>query len=427
MALQNSAGGPAPAPAASLWSNPGFGWLWGSGSLESLGDSTLRTVIPIIAVSVLGAGTASVGVLNALSLAAFLLIGIPAGALVDRWRKRRVLVVASTARALAVLGIPVAFLCDALNLGVLLCVVAAAGIADVFFTTAYSALLPSVVGADQIAPATAQVQAAQSVIGLAGPALAGGLLKLLGAPLTVLASSLSYLVSALMMGRVTSEPSGAPSTGRGGLWAEARQGFLYCVRHRVLRSMMLSTMLLNAGAMFGNAATAVFALTRLDIAPSAFALLGTFAAAGGLLGSLLAPLLLRRWGLGRTKITASALSLPVVGLYPLAGMLPLSPLLWLGASGFGWAMLVVIHTVAGADVIPKLTDAPMLGRVVASNRFFVLGSMPVASLAGGLVAAGSGPATALWIWAVLAALSAVPIVFSPIRRWREVPVSSLAD
>lgn len=111
----------------------------------------------------------------------------------------------------------------------------------------------------------------------------------------------------------------------------------------------------------------------------------------------------------------------------MAGALPLSPLVWLGISGFGWSLLVVIHTVAGADVIPKLTEARVLGRVIASNRFFILGTMPVASLAGGLAAAGSGPATALWIWAVLAALSALPIVFSPIRHWRQVPVSPVAS
>lgn len=421
MTLQNSSDGSIAPATSPLRSNSNFRWLWGSGAFETLGDTTLRTIVPIIAVSLLGAGSIGVGLLNALSLAAFLVLGIPAGTLVDRWNKKRILIVSSLGRALLVLMIPVAFLVDALSFELLMCLVALAGIFDVFFTTAHATIVPSILNPVQISVATAQLHATQSVVSLAGPGIVSLLLKFFSAPLGLVASSFAYLFSALLIGRIQSQQPPVTSAARHSLWTEAKQGFSYCVTHRVLRSMMFSTMLINAGAMFANAASAVFALTYLQLKPSSFALLGSFAALGGLIGSLIAPVLLRCWGIGRTKIFASLAALPTVGLYPLAGELPFSSLVWLGISSFGWSFLVVIHAVAGSDVIPKLTEARMLGRVTASNRFFILGMMPLASIAGGFTAALFGPVCALWIWAVLAALSALPIALSPIRSWRQVP------
>jgi hypothetical protein len=115
-----------------------------------------------------------------------------------------------------------------------------------------------------------------------------------------------------------------------------------------------------------------------------------------------------------------------VSLTPLSAVLPWFPALWLGASAFGWAFLVVVMAVAGAGIIPRLAPPHRLGTVLASNRLFVLGVMPVASLAGGALAAWAGVEPALWIWALLAGASAVPIVFSPLRTWTTIPADVLA-
>ena len=114
-------------------------------------------------------------------------------------------------------------------------------------------------------------------------------------------------------------------------------------------------------------------------------------------------------------------SFPTVALAPLAPALPWFLALWLGASAFGWAFLVVVASVAGAGIIPRIAPSRRLGTVMASNRLFVLGIMPVASLTGGALAAWIGVLPVLWIWALLAGASAVPIALSPMRTWKDFP------
>jgi MFS family permease len=195
------------------------------------------------------------------------------------------------------------------------------------------------------------------------------------------------------------------------------------VHHPVLRGLFLSGMILNAATMFGSAATAVYALRVLGLSPAVFALLSTFAASGGLVASLAAPAILHQFGIGKTRILAGVACVPAVALTPLAAVLPGFPALWLGASAFGWAFLVVVTSVAGAGIIPRIAPPHRLGTVMASNRLFILGVMPVASLAGGALAAWIGVQPVLWIWAVLAGGSAVPIAFSPMRSWKEFPAA----
>ncbi|MDI3211288.1 hypothetical protein [Arthrobacter sp. AL12] len=170
----------------------------------------------------------------------------------------------------------------------------------------------------------------------------------------------------------------------------------FTIYHPVLRGHFLSGMILNAATMIGSAATAVYALGVLGLSPAVFALLGSFAALGGLAASFAGPALLKLWGIGRTRILAGVACVPVVALTPLAAVLPWFPALWLGASTFGWAFLVVVMSVAGAGIIPRIAPAHRLGIVMASSRLFVLGIMPLASLTGGRLGLMDGcPARAL--------------------------------
>lgn len=398
---------------------PNYRKFWISAAFEGIGDSVARTLLPLIAVSVLGAGTFEVGLLNSLGLIAFLLIGLPAGALVDRWRKRWVMIVASALRALLLLLLPAAFLGGFLALWQLMLVAALIGVTDVFFTTAHSTALPRIVAENLLSTAAARLHSAQSVIGIAVPAMVGVALRIVSVPAALLVSVAAYLVSAFSILGTRFPDSGTRPETR--FWQETKAGLNFLVGERHLRSLAMSSVLLNAGAMFGNAAAVVFALGELGIEPATYAMLGTLSAAGGLCGSLVAVPLLRNWGIGKSKIIVSAAVPLILAAYPLAGQLPFFPELWVGISSFGWAFAVVMHSVAGADVIPRLTPPPMLGRVIAANRFFIVGTMPVASLIGGAVAAAYGPEVALWGWALLALLSAVPILCSPVRSWRAVP------
>lgn len=381
-------------------------------------------MIPILAVSMLGAGPLEVGIFNALGMSAFLILGLPIGVWVDRLRRRPLMITADVFRALVVLSIPTAFLAGAMSIGHLLVCVALISVADVVFTTAHGAFVPSVVGRDRISDAHARLQSAASAVAVGSPSLTGALLSATAAPFALVTAGISYMLSALALRSIKVIEDVKPPREHGRFCEAARAGLSFTIRHPVLRSLFLSGMLLNAATMFGSAATAVYALNVLGLSPAVFALLGTFAALGGLSASFAAPALLKRLGIGKTRILGGIACVPAVALTPLAPALPLFPALWLGVSAFGWAFLVVVMSVAGAGIIPRIAPLGSLGTVMASSRLFVLGIMPVASLAGGAVATWTGVQPVLWIWALLAGASAIPIALSPMRTWTKFPAGS---
>jgi MFS family permease len=401
-----------------------FRKLWMSSAFEGVGDEASRVVIPIIAVSMLGAGALEVGMLNALGLSAFLVLSIPIGVWVDRLRRRRLMIAADALRALVVLSVPAAFVTGAMTIGQLLVCVALVSIADVVFTTAHGAFVPSVVHPEQVSDAHARLQSAASLAAVGSPSLTAALLSVLAAPFALVMAGISYSLSALTLTRLPGREDITPRPHDEGFWPAALAGLSFTIHHPVLRGLFLSGMLLNAATMFGSAATAVYALDILGLSPAVFALLGTFAAGGGLAASVAAPAILKHLGIGTTRILAGVACVPVVALTPLAAVLPWSPALWLGASTFGWAFLVVVIAVAGAGIVPRIAPAHRLGSVMASSRLFVLGIMPFASLAGGALASWIGVQPVLWIWAMLAGASVVPIIFSPLRTWRDFPADS---
>ena len=404
-----------------------FRKLWMSSAFEGVGDEASRVVIPIIAVSMLGAGALEVGMLNALGLSAFLVLGVPIGVWVDRLRRRRLMIAADVFRALVVLSVPAAFVAGAMTIGQLLVCVALVSVADVVFTTAHGAFVPSVVNREQVSEAHARLQSAASMVAVGSPSLTAALLSVIAAPFALVMAGIAYALSALTLTRLQDNEGITPRRHDEGFWPAARAWLSFTIHHPVLRGLFLSGMILNAATMFGSAVTAVYALGVLGLSPAVFALLGTFAAAGGLAASVAAPAILKHLGIGRTRSLAGVACVPVVALTPLAAVLPWFPALWLGASTFGWTFLVVVIAVAAAGIVPRIAPAHRLGIVMASSRLFVLGIMPLASLTGGALAAWIGVQPVLWIWAVLAGASVVPIVYSPLRTWREFPADADAD
>lgn len=405
----------------------GFRILLMSTGSETIGDDIVKTLLPLAAVSLLGAGALEVGIINALGMAAFLLIGVPAGTWVDRMNKRRVMIAADLIRCLAVLGVPIAYALGSLELWQILLVATVLGFADVFYSTASSTVLPRIVEAPQISEATARILTLDTTLGMSAPVLASGLIKVLGIAYAFTAAPLAYLTSALAISRLPlpSEPTGPSSiestTARARFISSAMGGLKFTVNNQHIRPLFISNMFVNSSAMFGGGAEVVFALTVLDVPVTILTAVGAISAAGALVGSLAAGRILSSVGIGPTRIVVSLLSAPLVLVVPFSLQLGIPPLVALSISGFGWAFCTAINVVAGSGVVPRLTPQAMLGRVSANVRLFTLGIMPMASIAGGFMADIWGLVPAMIGWAVLAGLAAVPIGFSPLRHWKHFP------
>src|SRR3954466_3704455 len=190
------------APASSLWRHHDFRQLWVGDTISQLGTQLSQLALPVLAVTVLNAGPRDMGLLTAAETLAFLVVGLPAGAWVDRWRKKRVLVGGDLVRAVVFGSIPLVWAFGHLTLSPLYVVALVAGIATVFFDVAYQSYLPSLVSGDQVVDGNAKLQASQSVAQVAGPAAGGALLAVLAAPVLVAADAVSYVLSALFVARI---------------------------------------------------------------------------------------------------------------------------------------------------------------------------------------------------------------------------------
>src|SRR4051794_6527434 len=169
----------------SLLRHRDFRHLWAAETVSQFGTQVTLLALPVVAVTVLDATPLQMGVLTALETAAFLLIGLPAGAWVDRWRRKRVLLTADLGPALVLPTLPAASPRGGLGLGQLFLVAAVPGTATVFFDVAYQSCLPALGHRDQLVAGNGQLEATRARAQVPGPGLAGVLLRVLGAPLLI--------------------------------------------------------------------------------------------------------------------------------------------------------------------------------------------------------------------------------------------------
>jgi MFS family permease len=405
--------------AASLWRHRDFLHLWGAETVSQLGSQVTQLALPIVAVTILAATPFQMGVLTALETLAFLVIGLPAGAWVDRWRRKRVLVVNDLVRALALGSLPLAFALHALTLPQLFVVAAVTGTATVFFDVAYQSYLPALVDRGEIVDGNGKLETSRAVAQVAGPGITGVLLRIISAPLLIAADAVSFLLSALFIGGIRRRDVVPDRSTRRPLRIEIAEGLSFVVRHPLLRRIVVCTGIANfAGAMSG-ALLVLYALRRLGLAESTVGLVFAAGSVGGLVGAVTGARFARWVGEGRAIPLSALLIAPFTALVPLAVLGAPAVLLTVGWFGFSWA--VVAYNIIQVSFRQRLCPPHLLGRMNASVRFIVFGTQPLGALLGGVLGSWLGVLPTLWIAVAAEALAALPVLLSPLIGMRTLP------
>jgi len=154
-----------------------FRQLFLADTVSQVGSQVTQLALPLVAVLALHASAFEVGLLAAADTAAFLIVGLPAGALVDRLRRRNVMIAGDLARAILLGSVPFAWWMGWLSMPQLYLVGLGTGLATVFFDVAYQSYLPHLVGRGSLVEGNAKLQGVQSVSQLAGPTAAGFLIQ----------------------------------------------------------------------------------------------------------------------------------------------------------------------------------------------------------------------------------------------------------
>ncbi|MCZ2813700.1 MFS transporter [Modestobacter sp. VKM Ac-2979] len=403
----------------SLLRHHDFRQLWAAETVSQVGTQVTLLALPVLAVSLLEATPLEMGVLTALETAAFLLIGLPAGAWVDRWRRRRVLVTADLVRAAVLATLPIAYLLDALTLGQLFVVAAATGTATVFFDVAYQSYLPALVDRDQLVDGNGKLEASRAVAQVAGPGITGVLLRVLGAPLLIAVDAASFLLSAFFIGRIQRPDTVPDRAGRRSLRTEIGEGLSFVVHQPLLRRIVACTGTSNLFSTITTTLLVLYALRRLELSESVLGLVFSAGAVGGLVGAATAARFARTVGEGRAIPLAVMVLVPFTALTPLAATGAPLVFLTLGQFGFSWA--VVVYNITQVSFRQRLCPPALLGRMNASVRFLVYGTMPLGGLLGGVLGTWLGVLPTLWIAAAGQLLAAGWVVASPLLRMRDLP------
>ncbi|MFZ0666897.1 MAG: MFS transporter [Acidimicrobiales bacterium] len=404
-----------------LWRHRDFSRLWAGESVSEFGSQVSLLAVPLIAVRTLDATTFQIGLLTALSTAAFLLVGLPAGVWVDRLRRRNVMIVSDVGRVVALGSIPVTYAFGALSLVQLYVVMFVAGVLTVFFDVAYQSYLPSLVGLQNISEGNAKLMGSQQVAQVAGPSVAGALIQAIGGSFAVATDAASFLVSGMAISRISAPETVLKDEVPHRLYEGMTEGLKFVFGHPLLRAIAATTATSNFSSGIMTAVEIVFLVRVVHARPDVIGLLFAAVGIGGLLAALMASRLSRRIGEGRATILGAVSGVGAL-LIPLAT--PGAGVLFFAAGYFVAAFGTVVYNINQVTFRQRLCPPRLLGRMNASMRFVVWGVTPVGALLGGAIGQSIGLRPTMWLAAIGEAVAGAWLLASPLRKMKNFPTTS---
>jgi MFS family permease len=426
----NPADGPQPsADLGSLLRNRAFVTVWTAGTISVFGSLITRTALPLAAILVLGAGPIEVSAIRSFEMVAALVVGLFAGAWVDRLRRRPIMIWADLGRAAVLATIPLAFLTGSLSLLHLIAVAFAASLLSTFFDVADRAYLPTIVPRSRLIAANSALTATSSVAEFSGFGLGGILIELLKAPIAIAVDAVSFVVSAVLLAFIRRpEPPPKPAQDREPVLREIRDGLRIVFRSPVLRAMALS----HGGThilwgIFGTSYL-IFAIDDLQLGPAAIGIIAGLGGIGSFAGSAMAPRLVRRFGIGTTilvGILGFTIGNSLIPLAPATGTLlglSLGGLFLVAQQVFGDAFATA-YEITENSLVQASVDDRVLGRVNGSIGTFTTLLTLLGAIGGGVIAEVWGLRVAFAIGLLGAVLAFLVVWFSPVRHIRDAPIT----
>lgn len=414
-----------PSRRGELWRRPDFLKLWAAATVSGFGSHVTLLALPLTAVLTLDATPFQMGLLTAIGSLPYLLIGLFAGVWVDRRRRRPLMIAADVGRALLLLSVPIAAFTGYLRIEGLYVVALLVGALSVLEEVAASSFLPSLVGREQLVAGNAKLQASQSVAQAAGPGLAGVLVGVLTAPLAIAFDAFSFLASAVLLRRIRTPEASPPSRADGhNVWAEIGEGLRAVVRQPVLRPLTGCGMM---SSLFGYVFLSVYVLYMardLDLAPPLIGLILSLGGVGAFVGALLAEPVARRIGVGPAIIGAQFL-FGVLGLFvPFAVVVRPIAVPMIAAAEFLQWLAYVTYLVSAVSLRQALAPDHLRGRINATSKFLIAGSVPLGGLLGGVLGEviGLGPTLVVGVFGMM--LGVVWVFFSPLRALHDFPAAA---
>ncbi len=414
--------------------------LWTGQAISEIGSAVTFVALPLAAVVLLNATTFQVGLLSAATTVCFLLVALPAGLIVDRVAKRRLMIVCDIARMLILGSVVVAAAFGVLTMAQLFAVGFLTGLATVFFDVAYQSYVPALVARDQLHDGNGKLGATQAFSEVAGPGLGGALFGLLKAG-AMAADAISYAVSTatLLLIRAREPRPGDASAPADRASADrspgARPASPGCARScspgsgsssgtQVLRKIAACTGTANLFGSISGALEILFLVRVVHVRPADTGLLIGVGSLGGILGGILSGRLAKWIGTARDHLVlggaCSARSRSSCRSPRLVPRLVLFPIAIAGLS-----FTVVLYNIAQLSYRQLICPPHLLGRMNAAMRWIVWGTLPLGGLLGGVLGSLLGIRATIWVGVIGSWAAAFWVYFSPLRKMRDIPSEAM--
>lgn len=405
-----------------IFANHDFLKLWLGETVSQIGTQVTQFALPLVAILTLKATVFEVGLLNALRFVPVIVVAVLAGVVLDRRRRRPVLIMCSLTNAVLIGLVPLAATMGFLSIGLLYAAALLVGTMSVCFDVGTLSYVPYLVGRRHLPDSNSRLQASAAFAGIAGPGLAGLLIGLITAPITLTVDAVSYLFSvAGLLSIRTPEPCPDAGQERPSVRRSIAEGFHAVYGTRLLRVLLGQSASLNLG--FGAVSTifTVYAVRTLGLTPLKLGIALGALQVGALLGALGAARLKRVLGLGRTL----AVSIVGVSGSPLLLLLPhsasLAAMTLFVAGWLGHGCGISVWNVNTITLRQAVTPMRLLARMNATYRMLLFGALPAGAMVGGLLGTAVGLHTALVVAVIVLTTPILWIFFSPIFRLTEMP------
>lgn len=407
--------------ATSVRGNRNFRRLWFGSTISWFGSEIGELALPLLAIVTLAATPAEMGMLRGVQFLPFLLATLPLGVLVDRRRRRPLMIGADVGRFLLVGAIPVAVWADFAGMELLYVLVFLSGILTVLYQLADFAFLPRIVQPEQLIDANGRLAASQSAAEISGKGLGGLLVQALSAPLAVLADAITFLASAVNLGRLrTTEPPAAAPAEHRSPWREALDGIGVVVRNRYVRPLLGEATTFNFFNEVFILGLLLYSVRDLGMNPAQIGLVFTAGGVGSFLGAWFGARVTGRYGYGRVLLVTLILGNTAPAAVAVAGGTVATALAVLVVAFFVMGVGIGIANVHAVSLRQTAVPEHLHGRVNAGYRLISWGAIPLGASVGGWLAGTAGSHQAMLVGALAIPLATVWVAASPIPRLRTI-------
>lgn len=412
--------------AAKAWANRNFRWIWAASTASFFGSEIGEIALPLLALITLDASATQISFLRAMQFAPFLLATMPFGVLVDRHRRRPLMIGADLGRFLLTAAIPLTIWAGVQSMGLIYGLVFGIGTLTVLYQVAEFAFQPLAVTIRQLPDANAKIVATQQAASIGGRGLGGLFVSALTAPAAIAVNAVTYLLSAASLSRATvAESRPVPGERVTTAWGEVKEGVRITLANRIVRALLGEATTYNFFNEIFMLGLTIYAIRHLHLGAAGLGLILMVGGFGSFLGAWFGTRATARFGYGRvllaTLIVGNGVqAAAVLSIHGGPGALTLLSAIFL-ISGVGIGVANSHAVTVRQLALPEQAR----GRVNAAYRLVSWGVIPIGAIAGGVIAQQYGPWSAELVGGIGVALATVWVAFSPVPRLRSVEDAAL--